>query len=436
MTVDKVSDSKVALSLHAMLGDAQQQQQQQQQASRLSAACEDPANAQKKSFLPYHSQTVPKYEKLSTANATGERPVTTMMLRNIPNKYTQNTLLQEIDDFGFLGSYNFFYLPMDVHNRSNVGYAFINFILPADAERFRRVFGDHRFQKFQSRKISSVCSAHVQGLDENLKHFENRAVTHARNDQYRPIVFKGNLRVDFEEAVAEVKARTSVKPATMRPKHAAASLEARSRAVAVPHGHAEVDLGERSAFSTFQRRVTPPTPPPPGLEPSMGGEGVRHGRMHASRQGLEAAIAEFLMSGHHQAGGSVEPMLPAAVPGCGVAPMHFGEGMHGMPCPGNIPGAYGMQGSEVNQLLSLRSMLVHSLRKRDVLPQQGMSPQHGMSAPAYEGPAYVDLPSSSGFPSKTFDLRYESGCVTPRTNALMLGSALDRLLPEEPRFVQ
>ena len=106
-----------------------------------------------------------------------------MMLRNIPNKYTQNTLLQEIDDLGFSGTYDFFYLPMDMHNRSNVGYAFINFMKPADAARFHDVFSEHHFQRFQSRKISSVCTAHVQGLMENLRHFENRAVTHARNDQ-------------------------------------------------------------------------------------------------------------------------------------------------------------------------------------------------------------------------------------------------------------
>jgi hypothetical protein len=127
-----------------------------------------------------------------------------MMLRNIPNKYTQNTLLQEIDDLGFSGTYDFFYLPMDMHNRSNVGYAFINFMKPADATHFHEVFSEHRFQRFQSRKISSVCTAHVQGLMENLRHFENRAVTHARNDQYRPIILRNRCRVDFEDAIAEL----------------------------------------------------------------------------------------------------------------------------------------------------------------------------------------------------------------------------------------
>ena len=37
---------------------------------------------------------------------------TTVMLRNIPNKYTQSALLQALDDKDFRGKYNFFYLPV------------------------------------------------------------------------------------------------------------------------------------------------------------------------------------------------------------------------------------------------------------------------------------------------------------------------------------
>jgi len=166
----------------------------------------DATGAQKRNFQPYHSKSVPKSEKL--VDGEGAKLVTTMMLRNIPNKYTQNTLLQEIDEMGFIGCYDFFYLPMDVQNRSNVGYAFINFTTPGAADRFHGIFKEHAFRKHQSRKISSVCAAHVQGLDANLKHFETKAVTHSRNDQYRPVVLRDNERISFEDALAEVKAKS------------------------------------------------------------------------------------------------------------------------------------------------------------------------------------------------------------------------------------
>mmetsp|Transcript_33269 Transcript_33269/g.72611 ORF Transcript_33269/g.72611 Transcript_33269/m.72611 type:complete len:361 (+) Transcript_33269:58-1140(+) len=189
---------KVTLALHQALSD------------------EDDVNAQLKgkNFQPYHSKSVPRSQNLeaTASDRTKSAEATTMMLRNIPNKYTQSTLLQEINEHGFEGTYDFFYLPMDVHNRSNVGYAFINFELPRVADRFQHTFSNHRFERFHSRKIGIVCRAHVQGLDQNLKHFENRAVLQARNDQYRPIVMKGQRRLDLEAAIMGATAKEGQGP--------------------------------------------------------------------------------------------------------------------------------------------------------------------------------------------------------------------------------
>eukprot|EP00439_Symbiodinium_sp_Y106_P036342 s3588_g4.t1 len=176
-------DGKVSLSLCDMLNGEKKAKAVQEAEEEHSA---DHGAPPKKSFQPYHAQSVPKSEDLEAVafsrQSSGEAvDVTTMMLRNIPNKYTQNSLLQEINEMGFTGTFDFFYLPMDVHNRSNVGYAFVNFLRPDDAERFRHKFSEHRFQRFQSRKISSVCTAHVQGLHENLRHFQPLASRSAPN---------------------------------------------------------------------------------------------------------------------------------------------------------------------------------------------------------------------------------------------------------------
>ena len=52
---------------------------------------------------------------------------TTLMIKNIPNKYTQAMLLETLNrNHSF--SFDFLYLPIDFKNKCNVGYAFINFI--------------------------------------------------------------------------------------------------------------------------------------------------------------------------------------------------------------------------------------------------------------------------------------------------------------------
>ncbi len=60
----------------------------------------------------------------------GEDKRTTLMIKNIPNKYTQKMLLATIDE-DFRGQYDFFYLPIDFKNKCNVGYAFINMVRSA-----------------------------------------------------------------------------------------------------------------------------------------------------------------------------------------------------------------------------------------------------------------------------------------------------------------
>jgi hypothetical protein len=154
----------------------------------------------KKAFQPYHAIRVPKEADLGTTSqqSTVEEPVTTLMLRNIPNKYTQTVLLQEIDKLGFAGTYDFFYLPMDVHNRSNVGYAFINFVHPASATHCIAKFSNYKFQRYHSKKICAVSPAHLQGFEKNVKHFQHRAVMNARDNQYRPVVLRGGAQAQSQ----------------------------------------------------------------------------------------------------------------------------------------------------------------------------------------------------------------------------------------------
>lgn len=91
--------------------------------------------------------------------------VTTVMLRNIPNKYTRAALLVALSDHGFdPATCNNLYLPMDTESGCNLGYAFLNFVSHGHALEFKTLFDGCRLPSSGSRKVCSVVWANKQGL--------------------------------------------------------------------------------------------------------------------------------------------------------------------------------------------------------------------------------------------------------------------------------
>ena len=143
------------------------------------------------------------------ADMTIESNYTTVMLRNIPNKYTQATLLQALDARGFRGVYNFFYLPVDYKNHCNMGYAFINFVDHAGATAFMSAFKGYQLPA-KSTKVCDTCWARVQGLKANVEHYRNSSVNDLPDPEYRPLLFQNGMEVAFPRPDAAVK-RTSAR---------------------------------------------------------------------------------------------------------------------------------------------------------------------------------------------------------------------------------
>ncbi|KAF4724569.1 hypothetical protein FOZ63_007808, partial [Perkinsus olseni] len=137
------------------------------------------------------------------ANSDSVAYPTTLMLRNIPNRYTQGEVLAEIDgDLGFKGTYDFFYMPTDVQNKCNVGYGFINFRTATDCTLFQDAFEKYHFRKFNSKKIGKTCFGHIQGLEANISHFKK---AHVGNwDADRPLVFLEDGRVVSVRVAASI----------------------------------------------------------------------------------------------------------------------------------------------------------------------------------------------------------------------------------------
>lgn len=91
--------------------------------------------------------------------------ITTVMLRNIPNKYTRAGLLVALTEHGFdPATCNNLYLPMDLESGCNLGYAFLNFVTHGHALEFKGRFDGCRLPSSGSRKVCSVVWANKQGL--------------------------------------------------------------------------------------------------------------------------------------------------------------------------------------------------------------------------------------------------------------------------------
>jgi hypothetical protein len=93
---------------------------------------------------------------------------TTVMIRNIPIKYSDEMLLKELDEFK--GKFDCIYLPYDYEKDGNRGYAFINFIHPFHILLFHHKFEGKTWNLFESKKICELNSAKFQGINEIKKH--------------------------------------------------------------------------------------------------------------------------------------------------------------------------------------------------------------------------------------------------------------------------
>ncbi|KAL3649904.1 hypothetical protein CASFOL_006307 [Castilleja foliolosa] len=117
----------------------------------------------------------------------GDDKRTTLMIKNIPNKYTSKMLLSAIDE-RHRGTYDFIYLPIDFKNKCNVGYAFINMTEPSLIVPFYQTINGKKWEKFNSEKVATLAYARIQGKNALVAHFQNSSLMN-EDKRCRPILF-------------------------------------------------------------------------------------------------------------------------------------------------------------------------------------------------------------------------------------------------------
>ncbi len=140
---------------------------------------------------------------------SGKERRTTVMIRNIPRSFTQQTIgdiikkrfmirkRQQYNDDEPI--FDFIYLPMDLVNRVNVGYVFINFTRPEyvvhslrflNGKTWRNILesvGSDRSQDQEITKVARVTFARLQGKDALMEHFSKSSIMHNQPQSIRPL---------------------------------------------------------------------------------------------------------------------------------------------------------------------------------------------------------------------------------------------------------
>ncbi|KAI3989141.1 hypothetical protein MKX01_033177 [Papaver californicum] len=133
---------------------------------------------------------------------------TTLMIRNIPSKYTREMLTNLLEDhckmvneieakesaeekdnaYERLSAFDFLYLPIDFKTGCNKGYAFVNMINSSGAKKLGLFLDNYRWSVYQSKKICKFTDAKYQGKEALVKHFSN-SYFECESDNFLPRCF-------------------------------------------------------------------------------------------------------------------------------------------------------------------------------------------------------------------------------------------------------
>ncbi|CAE8593388.1 unnamed protein product, partial [Polarella glacialis] len=94
----------------------------------------------------------------------------TLMIRNIPARFTKAHLLRDFDAHGSSGI-DYFFLPVDLQTGKTKGMAFANFRSKAQAKQFQEQWHRKRLPNHGGGKVLDITAARMHGVAANLGQF-------------------------------------------------------------------------------------------------------------------------------------------------------------------------------------------------------------------------------------------------------------------------
>lgn len=139
--------------------------------------------------IDHTDSSAPSVTSVDSASEAPSGVATSVMIRNIPCRYTQTKLVEEIQELDL--PFDFLYLPPAKHSRGNLGYGFINFETNEAAATFMQIFNGHKFKSQpNSTKRAETLYCAMQGFEANYQFYGGYS-----RGRFRPFISEAQMPV-------------------------------------------------------------------------------------------------------------------------------------------------------------------------------------------------------------------------------------------------
>jgi hypothetical protein len=168
------------------------------QKQRMNASCDDYSDR-----ASTCSGSAESCEVISESDSTG----TTVIMRNIPNRFSQAVLTAVLDKQGFSGAYDLIYVPVDFATGVSFGYAFVNLISVEEAERFVASFDGFKWGGASKKVCSVALCDDNESPSERVERYRNLPVMHPSvPESFKPAMYSGGQCVPFPAPTKRLRA--------------------------------------------------------------------------------------------------------------------------------------------------------------------------------------------------------------------------------------
>jgi len=138
-----------------------------------------------------------KEEHQTNEQKEEQAPITTMMIRNVPQNLTQDELVEALNKGPFYGLFDLVYMPCNFETLKSKGYAFVNFLTPDAAAAFQASWHGTTgtLPAHSGLRTLAVVEAAVQGFEKYRALLQKSKMTRIKNHRLRPYVAQKEAQI-------------------------------------------------------------------------------------------------------------------------------------------------------------------------------------------------------------------------------------------------